>query len=350
MRFVVVSDVHAHNWSACSTTTNGLNSRLLDTTLELTRVRQHMLHYGIKYIVNCGDLFHVRGKPPTEAVNLMLANAKSLKKQGAEQFYLRGNHDTSLESKHHSLEPFKEYGLVIDKPMRFKIEDTECVGIPYCVTIEELEEGLKLVRPKTKLLFMHQGVHGVPLRSGYIPGEMMKPSLLPKSTLLNILGHYHEYQWINKNSLYVGSLTQHNWGDEGIGKYFLEVRIRIPPDELLEVNEQLTRAPQFKTLYEGSLLKGFDIQNNFCRFHLYQSISHRASEIRDTLMSNGARHVEFVIIPDTEKMSTAKMKSGMVGKKTIRKFVKGADTILDRKALSKLGGDILDQVRADGDS
>ena len=210
---------------------------------------------------------------------------------------------------------------------------------------------MKLVGPKTKYLFMHQGVSGVPLRSGYIPGRMMKQSLLPKSTTLNILGHYHEYQWINKNSLYVGSLTQHNWGDEGVGKYFLEVRIRIAPDELLEVNEQLTRAPQFKTLYEGSILNGRDITNNFIRMQLHQNASHLAPGIRNTLLRNGARHVEFTYVVDSDYVKELKAKKKVtVGREMIKKFVKGCDTVLDRKALRNLGEEILDQVQADGDS
>lgn len=347
MKFIVISDVHAHNWPQCSTIVDGINSRLLDTTLALQRVLQYMLKYKIKHLMNCGDLFHVRGKPPTEAVNLMLNSMREFHAKGIRSYILRGNHDTSVESNHHSLHPFRQFCTVIGRSTRFDLGGIEAVGIPYCSSQRELDEGLALVkRGSTKLLFMHQGVGGVPLRSGYIPGEMMKKSQLPKKTIYNILGHYHEHQFINSNSFYVGSLAQQNWGDEGIRKFFCEVTVQPKDSFSNAVRLVPSGCPEFKSLC-GKSIGG--ARGNFTRVHLHSSERLQVPTIRGMLQRLGARHVEFKYTADstTAGASTPHHELG-VGKQMIRKFVKTCDTILDRKRLREIGEDILGQVQADG--
>ena len=341
-RFVAVSDIHAHNWPACSSMTDqSVNSRLVDVCNELLRIRRYMNENKIKYLVHTGDLFHVRGKPPVEAVGLVYMILRQMRVfDKINILLLVGNHDLSIESDLHALAPFTDIAKVVGKPERFKWGEIECVGIPYASGIEQLQRGLALVRRRsTKLLMMHQGIHGVPVRSGYTPDELMKKKWLPKSTTLNLLGHYHEFQPVDKHSFYVGSLSQHNWGDEGIAKYFLDISLKGGRFKMKKVR---TRTSRFVTLRPPAM---DDVAGNFCRVVLPHIDQHKAEKLRKKLLAKGARWVEFEVSPHSDPSVELSARKVQFGKQMISEFVNNIDTTLDKGQLVELGEKILGSVR-----
>lgn len=350
-RFIATSDIHAHNWPACSSLTDqSVNSRLVDTCNELMRVRRYMVENKIKYFVHTGDLFHVRGKPPVEAVGLVYMILRQMRAvDKISLLLLVGNHDLSTESDLHALAPFTDIAKVIGKPERFKWGEIECVGIPYASDIERLQAGLALVRKRsTKLLMMHQGIHGVPVRSGYTPDELMKKKWLPKSTILNLLGHYHEFQHVDKNSIYVGSLSQHNWGDEGIAKYFLDITLKGGRFKMKKVR---THTPKFVTLRLSTMNDGVDdVAGNFCRVVLPHVDQRKAEKLRKKLLAKGARWVEFEVSPHSDPSVELSARKVQFGKQMINEFVNNTDTTLDKGQLVELGRQILGTVRGTSDT
>ena len=61
MKYLLMSDLHFHNWSAFSTTNgNGVNSRLQIIMHEILRaIDVHEARGGDKVLVVAGDVFHL---------------------------------------------------------------------------------------------------------------------------------------------------------------------------------------------------------------------------------------------------------------------------------------------------
>ena len=219
MRILIFSDLHLHEWTYAATVTKeGLNSRLALQRDAIKIMLGHRSLLNADYIVFCGDFFHKHGVVTTPVLSvaseLMETLAKTFDKK--EVTFLVGNHDMGDNSgKIHAIDLFKRYGRIV-APRAYK-----SIKFPYPMNFigytdkrEELVESLRKVNPG--LLFMHQGISGVPVDSGIVlKNEILSPDIIPDHIEMAFAGHYHSPKKITEKLHVVGAPMQHTWGDKG---------------------------------------------------------------------------------------------------------------------------------------
>jgi len=239
LEFVVFSDLHAHNYSACSTLINGMNSRLLVCTNVLKQVRDYVKENSIPLTVFLGDLFQSLTRLDVEVLNTMYS---ALSDWPGKLIALVGNHDFSSEPRGiHALEIFKNLLDVIDLPTTLRWEGARFFLAPY------RREGWKkeLLKARADYYFFHQGIEGVAVQPGVYLQERMILEDLPSAGLI-FSGHYHNFQRPLPNTWFVGSPLHRDWGDVDSAKVFLHVRDG-------KVRRVFTRAPRFVRLSVSSV-------------------------------------------------------------------------------------------------
>lgn len=264
MRFVVFSDLHLYEWTYGATYINGMNSRLLAQANVLNQIKTYCLENNIWQIVFCGDLFHTHAKVTAPVLKVAYECFQSMAVLGLELTFLVGNHDFGNKTGSiHMLEFLKTLGCVIDRSARGCVIDRSAIGtdlfslISYTEDAEELKDFISNT-PKGHYLFMHQGVSGVPLGSGFvIPNEILNPADIP-SGVLAFTGHYHSHKKVSPNLYVVGSPMQHDWSDAGEVRGWLDV-------DGLSVTQIESVAPKFVKLNPGNVFTAKDLTNNYVR-------------------------------------------------------------------------------------
>jgi len=193
---VLISDIH-YNLSTLE---------LADAAMRQAIAKANELRVPL---IVAGDLHDTKANMRAECINRMI---ETFKLCNSPPFFIVGNHDKINErSSEHSLNFLREYGAVIDKPVKL-----HKVGylIPYYHDPDELRAYLKTL-PKGSQLIMHQGVQGS--NSGeYIQDK----SAITKDDVAGfrvISGHYHARQFIRlpEDGLwnYIGNPYTLNFGE-----------------------------------------------------------------------------------------------------------------------------------------
>jgi DNA repair exonuclease SbcCD nuclease subunit len=227
-----------------------------------------------------------------------------------------GNHDTADKSmKTHSLHWLEGMGInVIDEPWHYGFNGLprQFSFLPYTEDIEVLKQFFKDTEKKEggTICFMHQGVAGVPMGSGFVPNEMFTLDMVPDGIEHIFTGHYHQHNTWSDRVTVIGSAMQLNWADKGDKRGFLVFDTDYPSDfEFIE-----TVAPKFVSFnmdgrgsadytYQEKIGKPGLFDNNFVRVFNYHS--QFTEDIREGLMVEaGARSVEFVV----EKVATSRLR------------------------------------------
>lgn len=224
---VLFSDIHFHNWSQYSTVTeNGRNSRLMHTVAVVEQIKDYCRETAAEHAFLLGDLFHSRTKIDIDVYDAAWNAMKSLATV-VELHMLLGNHDSHNRiGDVHSLEPFKEFAHVIDKPCRFDIDvkgdAVRIEAIPWVASREEFAEHAAKVE-QCHALLMHQSVIGAELSSGYTKAGEVQLSDIPTTKANYVfMGDYHKPQKLEPNLFYLGSPLQHNFGEAGEEKRFMD--------------------------------------------------------------------------------------------------------------------------------
>lgn len=303
MKILIFSDLHLHTWKYGSyITDSGYNSRLLSQVNVLDQINKFADTNNIDHILFGGDLFHTHSSIPTQALSAavqcfaMMSNKKIIA--------LLGNHDMSNKAGNiHSLQWLREYATVVEWSSTIEFGESVIHALPYTESEEELQTHLKNT-PRDSILLLHQGVAGVPMGSGFVINEMLRPDMLDKvHCKAAFAGHYHTHKIVNEKLTVIGSPMQHTWGDVG------EARGWIVYDTNTGVSKHYQSiAPEFRILDCGQsniALGGapphFPIQNNFIR--LINWIGDR-DEIRQILKTQGAASIEFELSRDLRKEGT----------------------------------------------
>src|SRR5690606_26763288 len=131
----------------------------------------------------------------------------------------------------HSVHPFSHLpGVhVIDEPGWVDTGlGVDILGIPYTENREHVAELCRSAAPNndsTRLLLAHLGVQGAKVGADFVytnEADCAVKDLNSKAFEFGFLGHYHIHQKLSKNVYYVGSPLQHNWGDRGQIRGFVE--------------------------------------------------------------------------------------------------------------------------------
>lgn len=234
LEFLVFSDLHAHNYSACSTMVDGMNSRLKVCVDVLCQIRSYAKEHKIPLTLFLGDLFQSTAKLDVEVLNVV---HQALTDWPGELISLVGNHDWVSEARDiHALEVFKRNFQVIDRPTSLTRQGSLFFLAPYRKS--GWKEELRGVRADYYCL--HQGIEGVEIRPGLYLKERMDLEDMPADGLV-FSGHYHNFQRPVSNIFYTGAPLHRDWADQGTHKCFLHVRGG-------KIKRIGTRAPRFVQL------------------------------------------------------------------------------------------------------
>lgn len=211
----LIADVHAHSWSAFSSTTDdGVNSRLNGLIRELERCAIEVKKAGGGLMVIAGDLFHVRGSVAPSVLNPVMDAMRHIIKCDIGILVLAGNHD--LEGKNSTrigsaLTALEDIGcIVVNSDRSYRGRHL----IPWCENIEELKDRIEAVdlacREETDLI-IHAPIDGV---IEGLPNHGLSPEYLGGLGFKRVFaGHYHHHKEFDNGVYSIGALAHHTWSD-----------------------------------------------------------------------------------------------------------------------------------------
>jgi len=210
---LVFSDLHLNQWAYGSTiTSEGFNSRLWAQAMACQEMIEDAEREGVRYAYFCGDLFHLHGSVPTQALVMASRLFNGLRSRGIQIRAIPGNHDMQdKQGKIHGLEFLPEgerLGYWPDDDGLF------VQALPYTTDEEVLKRflgELDFGEAGGGMILLHQGVAGVPLSSGWVLDEKLTPKMIPENVMA-FVGHYHFFRQVSSNLTVVGNLTPLTWG------------------------------------------------------------------------------------------------------------------------------------------
>ncbi len=302
MRILIFSDLHLHNHVYGATIVDGVNSRLQDGRNVLHQIAEYCEVDPVSHIVFAGDLFHSHGKLDASVLKVAYEGFQEiLDSSGCYIDVIVGNHDSGVKdmSVHalHWLKAFSddlgdEFIRVIDKPTHnWSGVHTGFSFLQYTESVDEIKE---FFDNANETCFMHAGIDGVPMKSGFVPGSAFNTDMIPDHVQYVFAGHYHGHMKVTDKATVIGSPLQLNWADEGDDRGFIVYDTDTGEQEFIEID-----APKFVTInfegtgWFGGLLQPSDMAGNFLRI-----VNHDPSKqesIREEFTGAGARSVEFVV-------------------------------------------------------
>lgn len=213
MSFVVLADVHAHNFAQFAQPVAYYgNTRLQVIAKALARACIVALQKELPLII-VGDLFHTRGIINVTVQSIIHDTLREYANKGLEIHIVAGNHDQANKAGTvTSLDTFKAVAHVYT--------DYACLGawafVPFRESREELIEMFnQAAKSKVQYVFAHAAVNGAYIGdSEYQPREQLEVAdIKPERFKWVWLGHYHKAQLVAPNAMYCGSLTGQNFTD-----------------------------------------------------------------------------------------------------------------------------------------
>ena len=315
MKFVCTADWHAHNFNDFSKTLSviwnekslryevteaneeileikEMNSRLFNILNGLCDMRDYCLQNKITEILFGGDMFHHRGTIDVTVFNSIYKVLDSFYQVGINIHAIAGNHDQIDNSliPTSAIHAFKELIHVIEQPEYFTVNNTEIVAIPYSKDKKFVLESMKKLRkqckdPRQAILLCHLGVDGGLVGSGMymMSDEYSLRDLMYDKWKYVVVGHYHQPQILEYNSIYCGTPVQNNFGDELKGKDGYNGFFVIDTERRWDIEFIPIIAPRFITFSSVEELEQADadfIKSNYVRV---KSTASQADEIQDRL-------------------------------------------------------------------
>lgn len=238
--YLVLSDIHLHNWSQFShTTKDGTNSRLQQILDAISKAVAHLAELGGRDIVITGDMFHTRGNIKPSVLNPTFDLFRNICAHNIRVHAIPGNHD--LEGIHsdrlgNAITTLSgiDYFNVYDKPTLLRDKH---LFIPW---FEDSQKILKYANEKVKhnpnlTLFTHVGLNGV------VPaaiGNTVNPKDFSEDFKYVFCGHFHNHVSFDSRVFSVSALTHQTWSDVGSKAGYLIVYED-------KVEQFMTNAPRF---------------------------------------------------------------------------------------------------------
>ncbi|MBP2498396.1 DNA repair exonuclease SbcCD nuclease subunit [Methylobacterium sp. PvP062] len=249
MTYGLLSDIHAHAWSAFSTRLPcGRNSRLQIIVDELKRAAADTRDVGGDLLVFGGDLFHTRGSLDPEVFNPVTEGIKELLADGFRIVAIPGNHDlksnetTELGNAFQSLKGTQGFGIITQPKL---LDSLPLAMVPWIPKLDDLKAVLEALADEAVRrgslgqtdLVMHAGIDGV--LSG-MPAHGLTPDFLAKLGFRRVFaGHYHHHCSFEDGKVWsIGATTHQTASDIGTKAGFLLV-------DDAGVAYRASRAPEF---------------------------------------------------------------------------------------------------------
>ena len=345
MKILGISDIHFESWKNYSSIDErGINSRLTDTHTAIKEAADYSNSHNIDLVVFGGDLLHRRKTVEIQALNLAY---DALDYFNAPMLALSGNHDQSdRNGDWHSLQLLKAFGSieVIDKPKRCETPVGDFLCLPYSENRQTLQD---IAKAKTfNFLLAHVGVQGAKLGSDYVYQNENDPSVEDlhfDNFDFCFLGHFHSFQYLASNAVYIGSSTQHNWGDSGDKRGFVVYDTETKKLEHIELD-----APKFIKIDKEDLLDKDvlrTLKGNFVRITSDEDVlSSKLCKFIDKLE---VRSLEVIPVQKKREERESRLQADIKNdsKELINQYVKTQNIDgLDVEYLISMGLEILQEV------
>lgn len=352
MRILMFADLHAHNFSQfASTLPGGRNSRLQNTLDVLKEIADYCVAEQIDYVFCLGDVFHSRVKIDVDVYQATWLAFKKISEVVEQMFILVGNHDTyTRDGSRHSLEAFRAFATVIDRPVVEKVTkwlpdgrfsyvvdggSFTFAAHPFTTDIERWKEFTHIM-PKVDFFLFHQGVCEATVGAFDISvkAEVSYHDFPLDRAQLCLGGHYHKHQWLGGQGrvAFVGSPLQHNFGERADG---IKGWMVIDTTEGEDVQVEST-APRFFLFdsYEdfcGSNLTAAQIEENYVRV---KCTTEQAQNLHPAIQAELTAPAVYV-----EK----RIDESVIGddRELLKTYVEQTDSDLDRDRLVALGMELL---------
>lgn len=253
LRFAALADIHFDLYtSQANLDSDRLTRRAHDIARAIKDVLEYCLNQSIKHVIIAGDIFEVRDKIPVPLFNLAYESLRQFKLRGINLYIIHGNHDQVTKGGlTHSLIPMQDIAAIFSKPGVCNISGYLFYMVPFkeglgvAKDIEDLIESYsKTAGIGPKFLISHVGVKGALYNmSGKKSTAPTTESMLRPDFFTGVfLGDYHNHQRLGNNIWYCGAPVQHDFGDVGAKRGFLDVTYN---DELSVEFVELKGFPKF---------------------------------------------------------------------------------------------------------
>lgn len=274
-KFVVAADFHFNNFIKLTPTDSTLLSqRCRDIGRAYDEIEIYCKDNNIEHLIIAGDIFH---QPNTIEVSVFNYVSKMLKYRPAiKKYLLVGNHDQATRNgKVHSLMSLHSESVeVIDVATSIPVHGVDLFFFPYAST-DKFKESIKETLidrnsiGKPCIAFGHIGLEGALL--GGLDIRSKEPvaveDLCPAYFDAIYLGHYHRHQKVDHNIWYVGAPLQHNMGDEGQERGFIECTVLKDKDETFVQTKfiPLKEYPEFHSIEAKDYESGMFPKQDFVK-------------------------------------------------------------------------------------
>jgi DNA repair exonuclease SbcCD nuclease subunit len=348
MKILIFADLHLHNHVYGATIVDypswnfmGINSRLLDGFKVFEQICAYLKDNPVDEIVFCGDTFHTHGKIDAGVLRVAYEGWETIMQYHNKKYHayaIVGNHDTADKSMNtHALHWLDALGInVINTACH-----NEFNGLPrklsflsYTENVEVIEQFFKDAVKKggNPVCFMHAGIDGVPMKSGFVPGSAFNTDMIPDGVQHVFAGHYHPYRMVTDKATVPGSPLQLNWADEEDTRGFI-----VYDTDTGEQDFHPIKAPKFVTVDMDDpgcgFSLGYRLQGNFIRVVNHDHF--KQEELREEFTGAGARSVEFVVkIKEVDRLQPLSS-DGLHIPEAIREYEEQKEVTLERRKVGE---------------
>ena len=260
-RVVIISDLHAHPWSAFATGDGLRNSRLRRSLEVLGTSLQYAADYNLPWLF-AGDLVHTAGY----ALNVVMTEVVHVLRRfpNVQKVAVWGNHDARGVGGLLTLDQ-TVYPVIQAAVPNFFVLDPSLVQPPFGADVLTLENGLTVAgagyQPHPKLLTLgrasdiglyHQTIQGAETPGGYGLREGLPPAALRGRHRLAVVGHVHHAQQIaapeGEGILIPGSPEHQNFGDQGTHGWWVATVPQGRPSRNPTLEFMPGGSPEFRTV------------------------------------------------------------------------------------------------------
>lgn len=193
------------------------NDNTLETDLMHTEIIKLLISQPFKFVVILGDILHKHEKIDMFPYDRAIKFLKDIKDNCNKLYILIGNHDrpnnNDFLTDRHSFNSLKEWDntIIVDNIIVDEIEEYKFCFAPY-VPVGRFMEALNtntVNLEEITMVFSHQEYDGCKInnisKSNADKWDIVYP--------LNIAGHIHDFEIVQKNLIYIGTPFQHSYSD-----------------------------------------------------------------------------------------------------------------------------------------
>ena len=323
--YLLMSDLHFHNWSQFSTVDkNGVNSRLAQTLDEMDRIiGAYYKTSKQRNIFIAGDVFHVRGQIKPSVLNPVMEAFQAWCGEGFNFFIIPGNHDLEGKESNAMTNGVTALGsidgvVVADKTRVFG----NVVMIPWHSTIGSLTSEIqRFISTREETVSDMDLIIHAPLNDVIkgIPNIGLDPADLAKFGFRNVFaGHYHNHRAFPGNVYSIGALTHQTWNDVGsrCGALFVTD---------VDVTRLSTVSPKFVD-FSDMEDPATEVKGNYVRIRGSEWSEKEIKEIRNLIEGYNPAGLVMQVTPKKKLITRS---SGIKGVETldesVQKFIKSKE-------------------------